>query len=462
MKIQFSHLGVIEQGCIELNDLTIFCGRNNTGKTYAMYSIYGLLAKIVPDFAFARDIVEHLRQHRFYTLNWDDLIASYLPAIQIEIAAALKHALPALFAVDQSSFDDTGIKITVDAEWLAECRKKIERSGFWIASETVGLDWSKDAGAVEFGLRLNETVANASKFADDRHRYDRWMQADLSKQIMGLLLKLEFDAMPVFLLSAEREGLNLFYKELTSVRMLALQLAQNDAVNREILLKSTLDARYPAPIHDYLQFLLKVDSNEPEQALSGHGQRIENDILNGCYKVDEFGAIFFRDSRSEHWLPLHFTSSTVKSLFGLVYFLKYLARKNSYLLIDEPELNLHPANQRQLARVLAELVNAGVKVMVSTHSDYFVAELNNLIMLKCDSAKAQALRKKYHYREQELLDINRVSAYLFADNGISEMKKLEEGIIADTFDQVIADLNASSDDIFYSLQAERAENADAA
>ena len=43
MKISFENFGVIKQGEIEQKPLTILCGENNTGKTYAMYAMYGVL-----------------------------------------------------------------------------------------------------------------------------------------------------------------------------------------------------------------------------------------------------------------------------------------------------------------------------------------------------------------------------------------------------------------------------------
>ena len=42
MKISFENFGVINKGEIEQKPLTILCGENNTGKTYAMYAMYGL------------------------------------------------------------------------------------------------------------------------------------------------------------------------------------------------------------------------------------------------------------------------------------------------------------------------------------------------------------------------------------------------------------------------------------
>ena len=43
MKISVENLGVLKQAEFELGDLTIICGSNNTGKTYATYALYGFL-----------------------------------------------------------------------------------------------------------------------------------------------------------------------------------------------------------------------------------------------------------------------------------------------------------------------------------------------------------------------------------------------------------------------------------
>ena len=77
-------------------------------------------------------------------------------------------------------------------------------------------------------------------------------------------------------------------------------------------------------------------------------------------------------------------------------------------MIDEPELNIHPENQREIARLLARLVNAGLNIVISTHSDYIVRELNSLIMLSGD--KNQKLRTKYGYDKNEVLSIEQVGA----------------------------------------------------
>ncbi|MFM6192835.1 AAA family ATPase, partial [Planktothrix sp.] len=41
MRFKLENLGCLKDVDIELGDLTIICGKNNTGKTYINYAIYG-------------------------------------------------------------------------------------------------------------------------------------------------------------------------------------------------------------------------------------------------------------------------------------------------------------------------------------------------------------------------------------------------------------------------------------
>lgn len=129
-------------------------------------------------------------------------------------------------------------------------------------------------------------------------------------------------------------------------------------------------------------------------------------------------------------------------------------------MIDEPELNLHPANQRAVARLLARLVNAGIRVVCSTHSDYIVREINSLIMLSRPHPKREELMKRFGYDEEELLKPEQVGAYLFDHNHFEAMPITDdEGIIASTFDEQIHQLNETSDEIYYTYRDSDEEEA---
>ncbi|WP_198400950.1 AAA family ATPase [Neisseria mucosa] len=152
-------------------------------------------------------------------------------------------------------------------------------------------------------------------------------------------------------------------------------------------------------------------------------------------------------------LDLHLSSSTIKSLFGIWFYLEYQAQVNDTIMLDEPELNLHPSNQRVIARIVTKLVNAGINVILSTHSDYFVREINSLVMLsdeQGDPSTKSELMTKYSISEDCVINKDKIGAYLFKDNNVKPMEITNEGIIATTFDEEINLLNESSDDIYYS------------
>jgi ABC-type multidrug transport system ATPase subunit len=81
-------------------------------------------------------------------------------------------------------------------------------------------------------------------------------------------------------------------------------------------------------------------------------------------------------------------------------------------MIDEPELNLHPDNQRRIARLLARLVNLGIKVFITTHSSYIIKELNTLIMLNRDEPHLKQIAAEENYLESELLSPDKVKVYV--------------------------------------------------
>jgi predicted ATPase len=54
----------------------------------------------------------------------------------------------------------------------------------------------------------------------------------------------------------------------------------------------------------------------------------------------------------------------------------------SILFIEEPEAHLHPKIQVQLMEIFAELTKVGVKVVMTTHSNYMFNKLSNMLLKK--------------------------------------------------------------------------------
>jgi len=132
-------------------------------------------------------------------------------------------------------------------------------------------------------------------------------------------------------------------------------------------------------------------------------------------------------------LDLHVTSTAVKELTGLVLYFRYLIRENDYLIIDEPEMNLHPEAQVKLLEIITMAVNKGVKVLLTTHSPYILDHLVNLMegySIK-DKIRNESLEEcLYLGYEDSFISPEKVGAYFFSENGeIFDIFNVKERII---------------------------------
>ena len=65
LKFRMTNIGAVKQAELELGDFTIIAGRNNTGKTYMAYAIYGFLRgfrEIMLSEPFAQSLDEHFQR----------------------------------------------------------------------------------------------------------------------------------------------------------------------------------------------------------------------------------------------------------------------------------------------------------------------------------------------------------------------------------------------------------------
>jgi predicted ATPase len=73
------------------------------------------------------------------------------------------------------------------------------------------------------------------------------------------------------------------------------------------------------------------------------------------------------------------------------------AKPEDILLIENPEVHLHPAGQMLMGRFLAEVAHAGVQVVVETHSDHVLSGVRRIIkasQLKADRVAIHFFRPR--------------------------------------------------------------------
>ena len=249
----------------------------------------------------------------------------------------------------------------------------------------------------------------------------------------------------IFIASAERTGATIFQKELDIARNRLLEHmgenASGDLDPFKALLKASTD--YPLPVRDDISFIRSIESLAKEEGVlvkENPGLLDDfHDIIGGEYKIIKNQGVFFvPNTKKTSKLSMGESSSAVRSLLNIGSYLRHKAKPGDLLVIDEPELNLHPLNQRKIARLVARLVNCGIKVFLTTHSDYIIKELNTLIMLSPGGGHLERIRAEEHYHPDELLVPAKVHVY-HAQNGDCKYGEMTRAVKGMTL--VAADIN---------------------
>jgi predicted ATPase len=261
----------------------------------------------------------------------------------------------------------------------------------------------------------------------------------------------------VYFFPAERTAINMLGKEIFREKA-----AQLDEISQQILKEEDVETivkslqqknlipRYPLAIRDYLNFINDLEYvSKHDSQLANFADEIETTLLHGKVLVSKYGDIKFLPKNSQQVLELHLSSSLVKSLAGLVLYFRHLATKGDTIIMDEPELNLHPDNQVIIARIFAKAVNQGINMILSTHSDYIIKELNNLIMLNKTSNEQIT---EFGYPAQNLvLNKDQIGAYFFSENKIEPIEVSDLGLSVKSIDTAINNLDNTMEHIYYQL-----------
>jgi len=148
-------------------------------------------------------------------------------------------------------------------------------------------------------------------------------------------------------------------------------------------------------------------------------------------------------------LTMEASASLVGSLAALVLYVRHEAAPGDFLIIDEPEMNAHPEAILGIAEVLAILSNAGVNVVVTTHSPYFVDHLENLMEgSSLNGAKRTRIRKKLRLQDDRaLLSPEKLGVYAFEE-------KKDQVVVRDVLDRDLCGIDWTT----FSAVSDRVQN----
>ena len=138
---------------------------------------------------------------------------------------------------------------------------------------------------------------------------------------------------------------------------------------------------------DFLEQLIALDERKRRKPKTGNdlAEWIEKRMLEGAVRIKNsptgYPSFQYRPKGWKDDLPLSSASSMVSELAPVVLYLRHVVRQGDVLIVEEPESHLHPAMQAALLRQLAAAVQAGIRVIVTTHSEWLLEALANLVRL---------------------------------------------------------------------------------
>lgn len=462
MKIRLKNLGIVKKAEFSLGDLTIICGANNTGKTYATYALYGFLQ------SWNQHIPIHVSDSIIPALLENGVVhidlTPYAQEAQQKVSEACRdytRQLDKIFAAQTGRFRDSEFHIQIEPPDILD--KEYERKIRRTANDLL-FTCLKSKGSADLTVTL----------LVERERGRKIVPYLAEGVIRSTIIEIIFSNLfpDPFMASAERTGVAIFRKELNFARNRLLEeMVQADNIDPQELLFNVYQS-YPLSIEDNVEFIRRLEDVAKNSSFIAqkHPEILEDfaDISGGEYDISQNDRLYFIPKGTRLKLPMDASSSAVRSLLDIGFYLRCAVEKGDLLMADEPELNLHPENQRRMARLFARLVNVGVKVFITTHSDYIIKELNTLIMLNHDKPHLQRIAAENNYRPNELLKADQVKVYM-AEKGLLDLEAGQKrrrrghtlvaadidpkfGIEARSFDETIEKMNWIQEEIVWGAE----------
>jgi predicted ATPase len=480
MKIKFSNLGSIQETELDLRPLTVIIGPNNSNKTYIAYSTYGLWQRARSSLSLRRDNKSEPElkpeEHDKWSLKIDhNLLDFFIRDIE---KTAKRFGEDKYFGVQQffqdssrKLFSTTSFEMIISQQEVEDAINQLIHKDAIPLTDEISLKLTRKEDVLFFEIQPKNEELSKNQTLHFTNRF-------ITNRFISSVAEVLFSN--IFPFPAERNAFINIYKILETKRYRILKQKQ-----RESFINSTseekfglpqpliaIDIRYPQPVEDFLDFLSEIELQETTKINSSNKnefQKLADEIekqLQNKNKTNlkptnlggkEIKVIVKRGLE----IDIYNASSSIKQLAPLLLYLRYRASKGDFLVIDEPEMNLHPESQAKLLEALSILVNLGVRILLTTHSPYVMAHLNNLVNGNHENPEILKRQSSSLYLQDEraFLPMDKVSAYEMKDNKLVSLNDPDYGIRWDTLSDVAVDIQQKFFQIYEAGQ-EKADEAE--
>lgn len=455
MILTIRNIGPLKEATIDVSrPFTVFTGYNNTGKTIANYILYELFnagslqisGTFTPTVDYSNDGGDRIAEVNLY-----DYFELTRPAFE----EAINARLSAIKARYGGQNPEAALSVSFLKDYVRRQLAQVKYFEQYDVIDTINEDlqhWVVTSSSEAESTLIRYTLDN--DMAYEASEFETFIANTLPTILYNMLV-----GRAVFI-PAERQGLQVFGREIITCRASRMGDLMNGSFREQQGLQFIQKVKkegeaYPKAITDGLKLIQETISHPIPDRSVGHtsAQNIETKILKGEIRRSDDGILQYHTPDSPQPIMVSLSSSTVKSLSLLIYYLK-TTQKKDFIILDEPELNLHPNNQIQIIRNLLSIVNAGFKLLISTHSEFIIRELNALIQLGSvpnDDTRKQALLDKYGIGTSETIDYRQVAAYFFNEQTANRIDVNATGFDVTAMDDIADELIERSNDIYFTL-----------
>ena len=397
-RIEVTDFGPIAHADVDLRPLTVFAGPSNTGKSYLAMLVYALhrffgssqraTFRLAPfPYRIASSVVHSLPDRETLAsqiAEWKSAGGSAaLAPLPDDLAGPLRRAL------ERHEVDGESLSQEVSRCFGAELTDLVRRESGERTTRIMLRVPAADSDPVryrfEFGqarTRFFGQVPAVPLFVSEDYRGRPVSSEDdlfLLQDVLGAAVRRLIGPIvrSAYYLPADRTGV------MHSHQVVVSTLIQSAATAG--LRPSTNVPMLSGVLADFLDGLVRMSSGRRSRRAEKMPRALETNLLSGTIRLQEsetgYPSFAYRPVDWDTELPLMRTSSMVSELAPVVLYLRYFVRAGDVLIIEEPESHLHPAMQAVFARELARLVGSGVRVMLTTHSEWMLEALANLVRL---------------------------------------------------------------------------------
>ena len=429
IEISVRNFGPIAEADLDLRPLTVFVGPSNTGKTYLSVLIYAL-HRVFEDFSEFPSL--HILPLLAHGLNYDS------SADEEDLSEVFKK----LSGKQRPKYSDLPKEVRDQIQYILknldiygnDLEKELKRC-FDLASVS-GLMRSPGNQNDETIVSLVASDVNQDLWHFKAEAFEAGVVAEGEINEKAVIspqdpssYEVKIDHKGTFALTFESHGSIGKPYYLLAARSGIMQ--SHRVIASSLVARSTRAGLEPFPevptlsgvVADFMQqIILYGERKRPDDGMNRIADALESDVLEGqiIMKPSPTGypEFLYHPRDMDNDIRLTRSSSMVSELAPLVLFIRGLVRPGDTLIIEEPEAHLHPAAQTEMAAALARLVRAGVRVLVTTHSDFMLQEIGNLMRVGILKEK-DALKKETN----DWLLPEEVGAWLFQKNG--KVKEIE-------------------------------------